>query len=95
MNARTRSAGVASAEYLALVAAVISLFVGLLVLKPQTVSRRPPVDVISPIAKLLAAPVTPTTTRSVTPTPRRPRGSVRPRPKPTNPTVMLPEWWSR
>lgn len=91
--------GSASGEYLAVVAVVAVMFGSLLVFRPQTVSRHVPVDVITPVAKLLGQPLTDKRVPRRS-TPPRPPGSGpppaprRPRPpRPEPPRIMLPEWW--
>ncbi len=98
MSTDSNHRGSASGEYLAVVGVVMVVFGALLVFRPHTVSRHVPVDVISPIARLLGQPLR---------DPGSPRGSgpptqgQRPRhrrpspPRPERPRIMLPEWWTR
>lgn len=94
--------GSAGADYLAVIAAVGIMFAGLLVMRPQRVGPKSPVDVIPPIVRLLGHPV-----RNLEPRPVAPRPPPIKRPTPPRPRtagrqpgadpalVLLPEWWRR
>jgi len=93
-----RQRGYASVDYLATIAVVGIVFAGLLVMRPQHVGPKSPVDVIPPIVRLLGHPVENLEPRPVKP--RRPSPPARPRrPRPARPRaeappiVLLPEWW--
>ncbi len=92
--------GSAGADYIAVIAVVGIIFAGLLVMRPQRVGPKSPVDVLPPIIRLLGHPV-----QNLEPRPAAPRASViRPGPprrratrRPTSDpaVVLLPEWWHR
>lgn len=95
MTTSARQAGSGAVEYVALIGAVIAMFLGLLELRPTATSRRAPVDVITPVARLLGRPLDPSHLRA-SPAPRsvRPRPTApRRRPADLAPIVMLPRWW--
>lgn len=97
MTARTRQCGSASGEYLAVIGVVVVVFGALLVFRPHTVSRHAPVDVITPVARLLGQPLVGRRPPRAPGPPKAP-GSTKPRPRhapPKQPRIMLPEWWSR
>ena len=90
--------GSAGVDYLAVIAVVGIVFAALLVLRPQRVGPKSPVDVIPPIVRLLGHPVQnlepkPAVSRPPTPRtkPRRPPGARPPASEPA--VVLLPEWW--
>jgi hypothetical protein len=90
--------GSAGVDYLAVIAVVGIVFATLLVLRPQRVGPKSPVDVIPPIVRLLGHPVQsldPTPAVSRPPTPRtKPRRPPTVRPPVNEPAVvLLPEWW--
>ena len=92
MTRRRASAGAAIVEYVAAIAAVGLLFLGLLVLRPHEVGRRDPVRAIPRITRLLQEPV-----RRLSPlraVPARPRRPAVRRPRPPRAPVIidLPEW---
>ena len=97
MTSGTGQCGSASGEYLAVIAVVVILFGALLVFRPHTVSRHVPVDVITPVARLLGHPLDDTrpSGRSGPPTAPRPTKPRKRHLPPTRPRIMLPEWWSR
>jgi hypothetical protein len=95
-----RQRGYASVDYLATIAIVGVVLAGLLVMRPQHVGSKSPVDVIPPIVRLLGHPVA-----NLEPGPVKPRRPASPtrqrpaRPRPARPRgdgpaiVLLPEWW--
>jgi hypothetical protein len=92
--------GSAGADYLAIIAVVGIVFAGLLVMRPQRVGPKSPVDVIPPIVRLLGHPVQTLEPRAARPRPptKRPgpprkRATRRPGSDPA--VVVLPEWWRR
>ena len=97
-----RQEGFAGAEYLAIVTVVGVAMVGLVTLRPQEVSRRPPVDALTPIIRLLEHPAENLAPRKRLPRPGgpltgpRPRRPDPPKPRADDPVVVpLPEWWGR
>jgi hypothetical protein len=89
-----RRAGSAVAEYVGAVAAVAALMGGLLALRPQAISRRPPVRPLAPFVRLLAE-VAPPPARPATAGPSRPRRPGPPRRRPGPLVVPLPTWFGR
>ena len=63
--------GSAGADYIAVIAVVGIIFAGLLVMRPQRVGPKSPVDVLPPIIRLLGHPV-----QNLEPRPAAPRASV-------------------
>ena len=93
----SRQRGGGAVDYLAIIGVVSTLFVGLTTLVPHRPDRRPPVNPIPAIVRLLGTPLANLEPRPVTPRPPgRPRPPRRPprRPKPPV-TIPLPEWWVR
>jgi hypothetical protein len=92
--------GSAGVDYLAVIAVVGIALAGLLVLRPQRVGPKSPVDVIPPIVRLLGHPVQnlepkPATRRPATKRAKPPRKPATRRPASDPAVVLLPEWWSR
>lgn len=95
-----RQRGFASVDYLATIAVVGIVFAGLLVMRPQRVGPKSPVDAIPPIVRLLGHPIENLSPHPVRPhrpaTPSRPRRPRPARPRRDDPAIVpLPEWWRR
>jgi hypothetical protein len=90
--------GSAGADYLAVIAVVGIVFAGLLVMRPQRVGPKAPVDVIPPIVRLLGHPVQnlapkPAAPRQPAKRPTQPRKRATRRPGSAPALVLLPDWW--
>jgi hypothetical protein len=97
VTVRRASSGLAAAEYVGIVLVVALVMGALLVLRPHSPGRTPPVRPIPAIMRLLGEPQRllepprpPVTPGRPRPRPRRPR----PRPAPL-PQIEVPEWLLR
>src|SRR5205823_10597944 len=89
------AAGAGVIEYLGLIAAVAAVVGGLLVLRPQAVSRRPPVRPLAPFVRILSELAPAPLPRAKRPRPARPRRPVPRPPRPGPLVVPLPTWFGR
>jgi len=94
-TARARASGAGVAEYVGLVAAVAAVVGGLLVLRPHTISRTPPVRPLAPFVRILAELASPAPPRPPTAHPARARRPVPRRPAAGPLVVALPRWFGR
>jgi hypothetical protein len=95
---RSRPAGAAGSgvvEYLGLIAAVGAVVGGLLLVRPQVVSRRPPVRPLAPFVRILAELAPPSVPRPAPPRGPRQRRPVPRRQGPGPLVVPLPTWFGR
>jgi hypothetical protein len=95
---RRGTPGSAGAEYLALIGVIIILMSTLLIVHPRRATNRPPVDVITPVTRLLGDPAAGPPRARPAPNPPSPPGTPR-APRSARhrtdraPIVLVPTWW--
>lgn len=87
--------GSTTAEYVGIVIVVVLVFLALVVVRSTTLGERAPVRPLPAVLRLIQAPLAPIAAPPRARRPDAPRARRAPRPRPAQPTVLLPPWAAR